>query len=73
MLLLLQRTHISDCPSKYEGKCLTNGTEVLQSFSYKTESVDVLYDYLGLLTLAFILHIVAFIGLRRNTRSVGYY
>lgn len=64
---------LSDCPLKFEGNCLKNGTEVLQSFAFKTESKDILFDYFGLVFLALIMHVFAFIGIKRNTTSVGYY
>lgn len=66
-------THYSDCPPKFDGKCLTNGTAVLQSYAYNTDFEYVFFDYLGLTLLAFIMHMFAFIGIRRNTKSVGYY
>lgn len=65
--------HFSDCPSKFNGKCLKNGTDVLHSIAFQTELNDVFFDYFGLIILAIFMHGFAFIGIRRNTRNVGYY
>lgn len=62
-----------ECPPKYDGNCLKNGTEVLRSLSYNTHASDVWFDYIGLFVLGLILHIFAYIGIRRNITSVGYY
>lgn len=64
---------VSECPPQFAGMCIKNGTEVLQRLSYRTHSGDELYDYIGLITLGVIMHIFAFLGIRRNIRSVGYY
>lgn len=63
----------SECSSKYSGQCLRNGTDVLKNLSYNTHYVDILWDYIGLIAIAVIMHLLAFTGIRRIIRSVGYY
>lgn len=64
---------ILDCPEANNGSCLRNGTEVLANISYNTESYDVFWDFIGLVALGALMHIVAFIGIRRYIHSAGYY
>lgn len=66
-------TEISVCPIGFDGNCQRNGTEVLLDKSYNTQLIDVLWDYLGLIVLAIIMHLLAFAGIRRIVRSIGYY
>lgn len=62
-----------DCSDVYNGSCLRNGTEVLANIYYNTEPYDVLWDFIGLIALGTLMHIVAFIGIRRYIHSAGYY
>lgn len=64
---------ITECPPKYNGKCFRNGNDVLKSLSYRTQFTDVLLDYAGLIILGVIMHIFAYLFIRRNIRGVGYY
>lgn len=63
----------SDCPPKLNNKCFRNGTEVLEAFAYGTTMSRVYFDYFGLVALGLIMHMIAFVGIRRFIRSTGYY
>lgn len=63
----------AECSEKFNGHCLKNGTEVLQKYSYNTNILDIVWDYFGLLMIGIVMHIFAFIGIRRIIRSVGYF
>lgn len=71
--LFVASSQNTECSPKFEGKCFRNGTDVLRSMSYRTELIDVLYDYVGLVILGLIMHLLAYSFTRRNIRSVGYY
>lgn len=64
---------LSECSPVYERPCLKNGIEVLQSKSYHLTYNFLYWDYVGLITLAIVMHSIAFIGIRRTIRRVGYY
>lgn len=64
---------VAECPANLGSNCQRNGTEVLLDKSYNTQMIHVLWDYLGLIVLALIMHLLAFTGIRRIVRSIGYY
>lgn len=56
-----------------ENVCFQNGTQVLEHFGYGTSYFDIYADYLYQLILTIVLHILAFIGIRKNVQSTGFY
>lgn len=61
------------CSSKPGFVCFPNGTAVLENFGFGTTEEVVYKNYLYQLVLTVILHIMAFIGIRRNIQKVGFY
>ncbi|XP_063700042.1 protein brown [Culicoides brevitarsis] len=61
------------CNDIAEYPCLTNGTQVLEHLGLGNDSNTVLIDYVGLLGLATVLHLVGFFGIRRIIRKQGFY
>lgn len=61
------------CFPEDEGNCLHNGTAVLQHFGYGTSQSDIYKDYIYQFILTIILHVLAFLGIRRNVQSAGFY
>lgn len=61
------------CHPNPEIQCFANGTEVLESMGFGTTQFDVYMDYLYQFILTVILHIIAFLGVRRNVRRSGFY
>lgn len=53
--------------------CFSNGTDVLESLSFGTSEFDIYKNYLYQLLLTIVLHILAFIGIRKNVRRIGFY
>lgn len=64
---------IVDCPANFNGSCYHNGIDVLENYSYNLNYFDIWKDYAGLIILAIIMHSLAFIGIRRLTKKVGFY
>lgn len=63
----------TECPPRYKGHCFRNGTEILETYSYNTRVSDIWKDFLGLLILAVVFHVLAYLGIRRLVRKAGYY
>lgn len=61
------------CEVDLDVSCYRNGTEVLRSFGYATTEFDIYKDYFYQFILTIVLHILAFIGIRRNVRKIGFY
>jgi hypothetical protein len=53
--------------------CFPNGTAVLESLAFGTTELDIYKDYLYQFILTIILHVLAFIGIRKNVRRTGFY
>lgn len=53
--------------------CFPNGTAVLESFGFGTSDVVMYEHYLYQLILTIVLHFLAFIGIRRNVKKIGFY
>ncbi|CRL08298.1 CLUMA_CG021332, isoform A [Clunio marinus] len=53
--------------------CYTNGTAVLESLAFGTTEYDVYKNYLYQFILTFMLHVMAFLGIRKNVRRTGFY
>lgn len=53
--------------------CFHNGTEVLTSLGYGMSQDDIYKDFIYQFILTIILHILAYIGIRRNVRRSGFY
>lgn len=63
----------TECPPEFNNSCYRNGTEVLEKFSYNTDVSYVFYDYIGLILQAIVMHLIAFVCIRRIIRITGYY
>lgn len=61
-----------ECPSN-GAPCLNNGTEVLSNNYMATDSGEIIYDFLGLGSIAIVLHICGFAGLYRYANNTGFY
>lgn len=61
------------CVHDSDSLCLRNGTQVLEHFGYNTTVNDIYMDYFYQFILTIILHIFAFIGIRRNVQKTGFY
>jgi ATP-binding cassette, subfamily G (WHITE), eye pigment precursor transporter len=61
------------CSPNPERLCFPNGTSVLESLSFGTTELDIYKDYCYQFVLTIVLHILAFIGIRRNVRKAGFY
>lgn len=61
------------CDTERGYACFLNGTEVLESLGYGTSKFDIYQNYLYQLVLTLVVHVFAFIGIRRNVRKVGFY
>lgn len=68
-------TRVEDfkCTQDTDHQCFKNSTEVLEHFGYATTELDVYKDYLYQFILTIILHILAYAGIRRNVRKIGFY
>lgn len=53
--------------------CFSNGTDVLESLNFGTSEFDIYKNYLFQFALTIIIHILAFIGIRKNVRKIGFY
>lgn len=53
--------------------CFPNGTAVLESLDFGTNDADIYKDYLYQAVLTIIMHVLAFIGIRKNVRKTGFY
>lgn len=61
------------CSPNPEFACFPNGTAVLESFGFGTDEFDIYKNYLYQFILTIILHIFAFIGIRKNVQRAGFY
>ncbi|KAL7048844.1 hypothetical protein ACKWTF_003504 [Chironomus riparius] len=61
------------CHPNPEIQCFANGTEVLESMGFGTTEFDIYKDYLYQFILTVVLHVFAFLGVRRNVRRSGFY
>ncbi|KAG5679453.1 hypothetical protein PVAND_009018 [Polypedilum vanderplanki] len=61
------------CHPNPEIQCFSNGTEVLENLGYGTTQFDLYMDYFYQFILTIILHIFAFIGIKRNVTRSGFY
>lgn len=60
------------CPNT-KFACFPNGTAVLESLDFGMKESDIYKNYLYQAVLTLILHLLAFIGIRRNVRKAGFY
>lgn len=64
----------SECPLESSGQqCTRNGIEVLETYSYNTNPSGFVYDFVGLIVLGLVMHVLAFIGVKKQITTVGYY
>lgn len=63
---------ISVCPPSYNGHCFRNGTEVLDSYSYRSDYSELWIDFVGMFALSTIMHAIGYLGVRRLTRKTGF-
>lgn len=61
------------CSPNPEFSCFPNGTSVLESLEFGTTEFDIYKDYLYQALLTVILHILAFIGIKKNVLKTGFY
>lgn len=64
---------ISACHANDNYPCLKNGSAVLENLGYGTTSESLLIDYIGLLVLILIGHLLGFFGIRRFVIRQGFY
>jgi hypothetical protein len=62
-----------NCSTFSRNTCYQNGTTVLESMGYQTTYFDIYNNYFHQLILTIILHFIAFFGIRRNLRRIGFY
>ncbi|XP_037956775.1 protein brown-like [Teleopsis dalmanni] len=62
-----------DCPQNLEHPCVKNGYEVLQRGSYRTADYTFWLDCVGLISVAVVFNILAFLFIRKYVRRSGYY
>lgn len=74
VLIIINFSHLkSGCNENDNFHCLRNGTEVLDWAGYKLSRDYVYLDYLGMMTISLICHLVAYTGVRRYIRKAGFY
>lgn len=61
------------CSDNPEFACFPNGTAVLESLAFGTSESVIYEDYLFQLGVTLILHVLAFIGIRRIVRKSAFY
>lgn len=61
------------CSPNPEFACFPNGTAVLESFGFGTDEFVIYKNYFYQFILTIILHVLAFIGIRKNVRIAGFY
>lgn len=61
------------CNPNPEIACFSNGTAVLESLGFGTDIADVYLDYVYQFILTILMHVLAFIGIRRNVTKAGFY
>lgn len=61
------------CHDETENLCFKNGTAVLEYFGYGTTQFVIYKDYLYQFILTIILHVLAFVGIKRHVQMTGFY
>lgn len=61
------------CHPNPDIQCFANGTEVLENYGYGTTQFDIYKDYFYQFLLTIILHILAYLGVRKNVMRSGFY
>lgn len=61
------------CNSNPEFACFPNGTAVLENYGFSTNEFDIYVNYFYQFILTIILHVFAFIGIRKNVKKAGFY
>lgn len=61
------------CSENPELTCFPDGISVLESLAFGTNEFDIYKNYFYQFVLTIVLHVLAFLGIRRNVRKTGFY